>query len=110
MTQRADRAGVLVRSKRNADLSAGSLLVGLRPAQVNDDSVRGEGQIRDFDGRELRPSEGASKAHEDQRTVPGPEETVGAVFDDPADVGGEQWVFTFLPGADGAANSLQCLA
>jgi hypothetical protein len=88
MTQRTDRAGVLVRSKWNADLSASSLLVGFRPAQVNDDSVRCERHIRDVDGRELRPSEGSGKAHENESAVSGPEEAVRAVFDNPADVGG----------------------
>ena len=67
--QCADRAGGVLLPKGNADLAAGSLLVGLRAAQVDDQAVLGEGEVGIVDRGKLRAAEGAGEADQNQRPV-----------------------------------------
>ena len=65
----ADRAGYLVGPKGNADLAAGSLLVGLRAAEIDNQAVLGEREVGQVDRGKLRAAEGAGEADKDQRPV-----------------------------------------
>ena len=67
--QRANRAGFLLLPKGNADLAFGGLLVGLLAAEINDQSVLGEGDVGKVDRGKLRAAEGASEADKHQRPV-----------------------------------------
>ena len=69
MAQCADRASLLLLPKGNADLAAGCLLVGLRAAQVDDETVLGEREVGEVDRGELGAAEGAGEADENERPV-----------------------------------------
>ncbi len=108
--QRADRAGFLLLSKGNANLASGCLLVGLRPAQVDDEAVLGEGEVGAFDRGELRAAKGDGEAHQNERPVAEAQKRLRARGDDPADVAGQKRSLAFLGGADRAADPLEGLA
>jgi len=67
--QRADRAGGVLLPKWNTDLAAGSLLVGLRAAEVDDQAVLGEGEVGEVNRSQFRTAEGAGEADENERPV-----------------------------------------
>ena len=67
--QGAHRAGCLLFPKGNADLAAGGLLVGLRAAEIDDQTVFRERKVGAIDRGQLRAAEGASEADKHQRPV-----------------------------------------
>ena len=108
--QGAHRTGCVLLPKGNADLAASCLLVGLRAAQVNDQTVLGEGEVGKFDRGQLRAAEGAGEADQNEFPVAEARERLGARGNDPANVGGSKRSLTLLGVADRAADAFEGLA
>ena len=105
----AHRTSRRVVPERNSDLAAAGLLVGLRAAQIDDQSVLAVGDIGDRDGCELRTAKRAGTADQDQRAIARAREVLRATGNDPANVGGEERLLSVLRRADRAADARQRL-
>ncbi len=87
--QRTDRTRRRVLPERNTDLPAACLLIRLRAAQIDDQSVPAERDIGEIDGRELGAAKRAREAGQDQRAIARTGEILRVMRDDPANVGRE---------------------
>ena len=110
LTQRSDRASLLTRPKGQAHFPSGALLVRLRLADVDDDTVGREFQIIYIDTGQFRSPEAARESDQHQSCVSKAEQVLAPGSDDPPDVCREKRSLSVLRGADGAADTLERLA
>lgn len=86
------------------------LLIGLRPAQVDDQAIFRVRDGGDLDRRKLGPAEGAGETDQDQGPIAHASQALQTALDDASNVGREQRLLAMLGRADCAADSLQRFA
>src|ERR1035438_5372980 len=109
-TQGPHRTSSSMLAKRNSQLAARTLLVGLRCGHVDDHALLTEGEFVNLDAREFGSSEAAGEAYQSECPVAQTKQIVRTSFHDPANVRGEKRIFSFLCGSEGSADSFQCFS